>query len=384
MKRGWRALSWSASRSSATRFARLASDTKVPGQSRSWIISFDRALGRCAMRRSAPPGGRRGSHGCRRTLDGSGSPGLRGQVPRRRQRNALSAAEERPSGLDPDLREPSCRPAGCLEAVALGVGAEAGGTSLHDSRDSRAAFRHPPGRTLRRRTRGQHRRAGRREASRRRRGRAGPVGRLRQSERPGAAGSGEKHLVRPDGSPESRIPPRSDRQGGRAARPERPKGPDPRVAGYCPSVNRRLGFLFAAATVAALALAPSPVAAQAFTLPQGVGAVTLAWQYVDNTGHRLSDGFLVERGQSVTMSADFELDYGVTDRLSATFGIPYVFAKYTGALPPPSNLPVDACRCWHSTFQDFSLAARYHLGDDRWAVTPLVRYTRPSHDYRYQ
>ena len=136
--------------------------------------------------------------------------------------------------------------------------------------------------------------------------------------------------------------------------------------------------------VAALALAPSPVAAQAFTLPQGVGAVTLAWQYVDNTGHRLSDGFLVERGQSVTMSADFELDYGVTDRLSATFGIPYVFAKYTGGLPPPSNLPVDSCRCWHSTFQDFSLAARYHLGDDRWAVTPLVRYTRPSHDYRYQ
>ena len=136
--------------------------------------------------------------------------------------------------------------------------------------------------------------------------------------------------------------------------------------------------------VVALALAPSPVAAQAFTLPQGVGAVTLAWQYVDNTGHRLSDGFLVERGQSVTMSADFELDYGVTDRLSATFGIPYVFAKYTGGLPPPSNLPVDSCRCWHSTFQDFSLAARYHLGDDRWAVTPLVRYTRPSHDYRYQ
>jgi hypothetical protein len=149
-------------------------------------------------------------------------------------------------------------------------------------------------------------------------------------------------------------------------------------------VNLRLRFLFATAMVAALALAPSPAAAQAFTLPQGVGAVTVAWQYVDNTGHRLSDGFLVERGQSVTMSADFELDYGVTDRLSATFGIPYVFGKYTGGLPPPSNLPVDACRCWHSTFQDFSLAARYHIGDDRWAVTPLVRYTRPSHNYRYQ
>lgn len=142
-------------------------------------------------------------------------------------------------------------------------------------------------------------------------------------------------------------------------------------------------FLFATAVVAALASVPSPLAAQAFTLPQGVGAVTLAWQYVDNTGHRLSDGFLRVAGQSVTTSVDFELDYGVTDRLSATFGIPYVFAKYTGSLPPPSNLPVDACQCWHSSFQDFSLAARYRLGDDPWAATPVVRYVRPSFDYNY-
>lgn len=148
-------------------------------------------------------------------------------------------------------------------------------------------------------------------------------------------------------------------------------------------MNLKRRLLFATAIGAAFALAPSPVAAQAFTLPQGVGAVTLAWQYVDNTGHRMSDGYLVVAGQSVTTSADFELDYGVTDRLSATFGIPYVFAKYTGSLPPPSRLPVDACQCWHSSFQDFSLAARYRLGDDPWAATPVVRYVRPSHDYNY-
>ena len=147
-------------------------------------------------------------------------------------------------------------------------------------------------------------------------------------------------------------------------------------------MNLRLRFLFATAVVAVFA-APSPVAAQAYTLPQGVGAVTLFWQYIDNTGHRLSDGYLLARGQSVTTSLDFELDYGVTDRLSATFGIPYVFAKYTGSLPPPSGLPVDACQCWHSSFQDFSLAARYRLGNDPWAATPIVRYVRPSHDYNY-
>ena len=135
---------------------------------------------------------------------------------------------------------------------------------------------------------------------------------------------------------------------------------------------------------AALASVTSSVAAQAFTPPRGLAAVSLAWQYVDNTGHRFSDGFLLARGQSVTQSALLELEYGLTDRLSATAGIPYVFAKYTGAMPPPSGLPVDACGCWHSSLQDFSMAARYHLGTETWAVTPIVRYIRPSHDYAYQ
>lgn len=149
-------------------------------------------------------------------------------------------------------------------------------------------------------------------------------------------------------------------------------------------MNRKYRFLFAAAVVAAPALAPASLFAQAFTLPGGVGAVTLAWQYVDNTGHRLSDGFLRHAGQSLSQSVVFEAEYGVTDRLSATVGIPYVFAKYTGAQPPPSGLPVDRCGCWHSGFQDFSLAARYRLGTESFAVTPALRYILPSHDYRYK
>ena len=50
-------------------------------------------------------------------------------------------------------------------------------------------------------------------------------------------------------------------------------------------MNRKHCFLFPAAVVAAFGLAPSPIlSAQAFTLPQGVGAVTLAWQYVTFPG----------------------------------------------------------------------------------------------------
>ncbi len=149
-------------------------------------------------------------------------------------------------------------------------------------------------------------------------------------------------------------------------------------------MNWKLRFLPGIAVVAALASAPALVSAQAFTLPQGVGAVTLAWQYIDNTGHRLSDGFLRRAGESVSTSAIFEVDYGFTDRLSGSFGVPYVWAKYTGAQPPPSRLPVDRCACWHSGLQDFSLTARYRLGTETLALTPHVRYILPSHDYRYQ
>lgn len=149
-------------------------------------------------------------------------------------------------------------------------------------------------------------------------------------------------------------------------------------------MNRKARPLLATSIAAAIVSGPSPVAAQAFTPPKGLGAVTLAWQYVDNTGHRLSDGFFRATGQSVTTSALLELEYGVTDRLAANIGIPYVFAKYTGALPPLSGTPMDACRCWHSGFQDFSLAARYRFGDDTWTVTPLVRFIQPSHAYSHR
>lgn len=143
-------------------------------------------------------------------------------------------------------------------------------------------------------------------------------------------------------------------------------------------------FFPGTAIFAVLAFAPVNLSAQAFTLPQGVGAVTVAGQYIDNTGHRLSDGFLRKAGESVSMSSVLEVEYGFTDRLSGSFGIPYVWAKYTGAQPPRSGLPVDRCACWHSGLQDFSFTARYRLGSETLAFTPHVRYILPSRNYRYQ
>ena len=138
------------------------------------------------------------------------------------------------------------------------------------------------------------------------------------------------------------------------------------------------------AAIVAVLVVPRSAAAQAFTPPPRVGSVTVAWQWIDNTGHILTDGTFFPRGQSVTSSVLAELDYGITERLAATVAVPFVFAKYTGQLPPFSGLERDACRCWHQSFQDFSIAGRYRLGDDFWALTPHVRVVIPSHDYPYR
>ena len=131
-------------------------------------------------------------------------------------------------------------------------------------------------------------------------------------------------------------------------------------------------------------LLPASTSAQAFTPPPQVGSATLSWQWVDNTGHLLSDGTLLPLGQSVTTSALVEVDYGVTERFAATAAVPYIFAKYTGATQPISGLPVDTCRCWNSSFQDFSIAGRYRFGDEFWAITPNARLIVPTHDYAYR
>jgi hypothetical protein len=138
------------------------------------------------------------------------------------------------------------------------------------------------------------------------------------------------------------------------------------------------------AALIAVLLVPAAAAAQAFTPPARVGSVTAAWQWIDNTGHILTDGTLRPLGQSVTSSVLAEVDYGITERLAATVAIPFVFAKYTGQNAPYSGLERDACRCWHQSFQDFSIAARYRLGDDFWVLTPQVRVVVPSHDYPYR
>lgn len=121
-----------------------------------------------------------------------------------------------------------------------------------------------------------------------------------------------------------------------------------------------------------------------------MGSVSLGFQWIDNTGHRLNDGNrdFLSPGKSTDAAISIAFEYAFTDRLSVELGLPYVFAKYSGPGPTPGVfLPVDSCFCWHSGLQDLSLIARYNaIGriGGAFALTPSVSVGTPSRDYVYQ
>jgi hypothetical protein len=123
--------------------------------------------------------------------------------------------------------------------------------------------------------------------------------------------------------------------------------------------------------------------AQAWAPPAGFGAIGVVYQTIDNTGHRLTDGSLLEGYDSVSRGILLEVDYALTDRFSLSLGLPHVFAKYVGPLPSFSGHPIDECHCWNHGWQDFGLTARYNLVNGSFALTPSVSLGLPSHDYGF-
>src|SRR5262245_6253011 len=139
--------------------------------------------------------------------------------------------------------------------------------------------------------------------------------------------------------------------------------------------------------VIALLSAITQAHAQAWVPPRGEGSVSFVYQRINNTGHRLTNGFLVEGGQSLDMGIYVEAEYGLTRRLALTAGLPYVFAKYTDPNPPPPPipyLPLDQCHCWQSGWQDFGFTARYNLIAGTFALTPSLSIGAPSHRYNFR
>lgn len=127
----------------------------------------------------------------------------------------------------------------------------------------------------------------------------------------------------------------------------------------------------------------SPAFAQAWVPPAGIGVLSVVYQSIDNTKHRLTDGSLLDGYDSVSRGVLLNLDYAITDRFSFSIGVPYLGSKYTGPEPSFFGLEVDDCFCWQHGWQDLGATARYNVTNGAFAVTPSISVGAPSHDYDY-
>jgi hypothetical protein len=132
-----------------------------------------------------------------------------------------------------------------------------------------------------------------------------------------------------------------------------------------------------------VALWSAPAHGQAWVPPAGIGVVSIVYQTIDNTNHRLADGSLLDGYDSVSRGVLLALDYAFTDRFSISLGVPYVGSKYTGPEPSFFGLAVDDCFCWNHGWQDLGLTARYNLSNAAFALTPSVSLGVPTHNYDY-
>jgi len=133
-----------------------------------------------------------------------------------------------------------------------------------------------------------------------------------------------------------------------------------------------------------LCLTASSASGQAWVAPARIGAVTVVYQNIDNTGHRSHDGTIFPGGyDSVSRAFLINFDYAVTDRFSFAVDLPYVGSKYIGPEPSFFGLPLDECFCWNHGWQDIGFTGRYNIVNGPFALTPSIAVGMPSHDYDY-
>ena len=122
---------------------------------------------------------------------------------------------------------------------------------------------------------------------------------------------------------------------------------------------------------------------QAWVPPANIGVVSVMYQTITNTNHRLTDGSLFDGYDSVSRGVLFNIDYAITDRFSFSIGVPYLGSKYTGPEPSFFGLAVDDCFCWQHGWQDFGATARYNVMNGAFAFTPSISFGVPTHNYDY-
>jgi hypothetical protein len=102
----------------------------------------------------------------------------------------------------------------------------------------------------------------------------------------------------------------------------------------------------------------------------------------DNPGDSVETDYGHIRSQSIGIG----LTYGVTNRLSVSFGVPYIISKYYGTPGEnfyPHTIPNDDGN-YHGTFQDYRFDVGYQAyNNGSVAIAPFFAAVIPSHSYTF-
>jgi hypothetical protein len=135
-----------------------------------------------------------------------------------------------------------------------------------------------------------------------------------------------------------------------------------------------------AAFVAALALLPSRLFAQAWVPDKGEGAVSLAFQELNVKKH-LAGAVRVDAGHINSIVFLTDATYGLTNRIAIDLALPIVSSTYAGTRPH-AGTNIDNGK-FHTTATDFRFSVRYNVTRKGAVFTPYVGSIVPSHDYAY-
>src|SRR5882762_10276223 len=121
--------------------------------------------------------------------------------------------------------------------------------------------------------------------------------------------------------------------------------------------------------------------AQATVPARGEGSVSVVYQNVDFRGHINFLGQRIPNGAAHSQTVLFEVEYGLTDNLAISVGLPYVTAKYTGqgpACPLCAASPLgfhagpNDDGLYHGALQDFRIDLRQNIFRRPLILTPSI------------
>lgn len=139
----------------------------------------------------------------------------------------------------------------------------------------------------------------------------------------------------------------------------------------------------AASSVVALAslmLCPRVSLAQVWGPPKGEGSVAILYQDLRVKDHLTATGARQNRGRITSNNLLFDVTYGMSDRITVTFAVPFVRARYAGTTPHPTGQDDGHA---HGGFQDARFGVRFNVYQGPIAITPFVGVNVPTHRYEY-